>query len=255
MVDWTKKEILLPIRNLEDMYPRGVKYYKENYNELLKEAKGKKENIDFKVYVNFKTKTDYIMWCKVKALKNELKARIEAYKKTHKEIPTSIWVNKPKNTANIKKDPAWMKNKYILAVAKTIGSWRNGKEFVEKIRAYAKKKGGMYKYYLNSRLAGTQKEIGGLTNGLLGNCVDWSQLAYAIFKIMGYVVNYVQWACTNVSHLTVEVKELISKGYDVIDLAAIVDANSRRYEIGEHWCSNVRVATNPNWMFEKGAVI
>ncbi len=244
MVDWTKKEILLPIPNLEDMYKRGFKYAKEHPKEK-----------EFKVYVNFKTKTDWIMWSKVKELKKDLATRIEEYRKNNKEEPHSVWVNKPKTTATVKKDPAWMKNKYILQVAKNIGSWRNGKEFVEKIRAYAKKKGGLYKYYLNSRLLGTQKEIDGLTNGLLGNCVDWSQLGYAMFKIMGYITRYVQWACQTVTHLTVEVKGLISKGYDVVDLAAIVDANSRRYEIGEHWCSNVRVATNPNWMFEKGAVI
>ncbi|WP_297898186.1 hypothetical protein [Methanobrevibacter sp.] len=244
MVDWTKKEILLPILNLEDMYKRGVKYSKEHPKEK-----------EFKVYVNFKTKKDYILWSKVKELKKDLATRIEKYRKNNKEEPHSVWVNKPKTTATVKKDPEWMKNKYILQVAKNIGSWRNGKEFVEKIRAYAKKKGGLYKYYLDSKLLGTQKEIDGLTNGLLGNCVDWSQLGYAMFKIMGYIARYAQWACTNVTHLTVEVYKLISNNYNVVDLAAIVDANSRRYEIGEHWCSNKRVATNPNWMFEKGAVV
>ncbi|KZX16665.1 hypothetical protein MBCUT_07030 [Methanobrevibacter cuticularis] len=243
-IDWTEKEILLLIVNLEDMYKRGVKYAKEHPKEK-----------EFKVYVNFKTKTDYISWPKVKSLKNDLAKRITEYENTNKETPHSVWVNKPKTTATIKKDPEWMKNKYILQVAKKIGSWRNGKEFVEKIRAYAKKKGGLYKYYLNSRLLGTQKEIDGLTNGSLGNCVDWSQFGYAMFKIMGFVCRYAQWACTNVTHLTVEVYKLITNNYDVVDLAAIVDANSRRYEIGEHWCSNKRVATNPNWMFEKGAVV
>lgn len=76
-----------------------------------------------------------------------------------------------------------------------------------------------------------------------------------MFKIMGYIARYAQWACTNVTHLTVEVYKLISNNYDVVDLAAIVDANSLRHEIGEHWCSNKRVTTNSNWMFEKGAVV
>ena len=245
MSDWTNKEILLPIIFLEDMYNRGLAYSNVNPQEN-----------EFKVYVDFENKTDWIMWSKVKELKNELKNRIEKYRKeNNNQVPHSIWVNKPKTTATIKKDPEWKNNKYIMQITKTIGVWNTGYEFVEKIRAYAKKKGGLYRYYLDSLLEGTQKEINGLSNGLLGNCVDWSQLAYAVFKIMGFDVNYVQWQCKNVTHLTVEVKGLKTDNFDIVDLAAIVDSNSKRYEIGEHWCSNKRVATNPGWIFEKEAAI
>lgn len=240
-IDLTKKEVLLPILRLEDMYNRGTKYAKANPKEK-----------DFKVYVNFSTKSEYVMWNKVKTLKSELATRVKAYIDKNKVEPTSIWINQPKTVAVIKSEiQTWKTNMYIQQVIKVIGNFDNGKELVEKIRDYAKKKGGLYKYYLNSRLIGTQKEIEGLTNGSLGNCVDWSQLGYVLLTIMGYNVRYVQWQCTNVTHLTVEVKGLdFGDSYKIIDLAAIVDANSRRYEIGEHWCSNTRVATNPGWMFE-----
>lgn len=66
----------------------------------------------------------------------------------------------------------WQKNKYIISIQKLIGKFNNYTEFVEKLRAYAKTKRGLYKYYLNSHFIGTQKEINALTNGLMGNCVD-----------------------------------------------------------------------------------
>ena len=245
MADWTNKEILIPIIFLEDMHNRGSEYLKRNPQEN-----------EFKVYIDFENKNDWVMWSKVKELKNELKNRIEKYRKeNNNQRPQSVWVNKPKTTNIIRNDPEWKKNRYIVQIAKIIGVWNTGFEFVEKIRAYAKKKGGLYKYYLNSRLEGTQKEINGLTNGLIGNCVDWSQLAYVVFKIMGFEVNYIQWQCKTVTHLTVEVKGLKTSNFDVVDLAAIVDSNSKYYEIGEHWCSNTRVSTNPDWMFEKGAAV
>jgi len=245
MADWTNKEILIPIIFLEDMYNRGLAYSNVNPQEN-----------EFKVYIDFENKNDWIMWSKVKELKNKLRKRVEKYRKeNNNQRPQSIWVNKPKTTAIITKDPEWKKNKYIVQIAKIIGVWNTGPEFVEKIRAYAKKKGGMYQYYLNSRLEGTQKEINGLTNGLIGNCVDWSQLAYVVFKIMGFDVNYVQWQCKSVTHLTVEVKGIKTNNFDIVDLAAIVDSNSKYYEIGEHWCSNKRVSTNPDWMFEKGSAV
>ena len=244
-VDLTKKEVLLPIARLEDMYKRGLTYSKKNPNEK-----------DFKVFVIYSTKKEYVMWSKVKQLKSELATRIKKYKDENKGVaPTSVWIVEPKKTATVKKDPAWKTNKYILAVMSVIGKFDDYKTFVEAIRAFAKKKKGLYRYYLNSRLLGTQKEIDGLTNGLLGNCVDWSQFAYAILTIMGYKVRYAQWQCKDVTHLTIEI--LISNTWTVIDLAAIVDADSPRYEIGQHWCNNppIRVAINPGFMFEKGAVV
>ena len=84
-VDLTKKEVLLPIIRLEDMYNRGKAYAIKNPKEK-----------EFKVYVNFETKKEYVLWSKVKKLKSELPARVKAYRKENNVDPTSIWIVKPK---------------------------------------------------------------------------------------------------------------------------------------------------------------
>ena len=85
-VDLTEKEVLLPIARLEDMYNRGKAYAKKNPNEK-----------EFKVYVDFETKKEYVSWSKVKKLKSELATRVEAYKKEHNVDPINIWIVKPKD--------------------------------------------------------------------------------------------------------------------------------------------------------------
>ncbi|WP_155930671.1 hypothetical protein [Methanobrevibacter arboriphilus] len=51
--------------------------------------------------------------------------------------------------------------------------------------------------------------------------------------------------CQQITHLTIRIsiKEFTKSTF--VDLATIVDCNSRKYEFGEHWCSNNIVSVNP----------
>lgn len=68
--------------------------------------------------------------------------------------------------------------------------------------------------------------------------------------IIGYNCDYIQWQCTNVTHLTIRISGKEFTKPKVVDLVAIVDWNSRRYELGEHWCSDSIVGVNPGWLDE-----
>ena len=232
IVDISNEELLIPYPTVVKLW--DVKKYIADLKKdtLIKLGKESGEGIQYHV------------------LKNMV-VRIKEYKAKYGKNPENVWIVKPKTTAEgIKPTADWQKNKYIIAIQKLVGKFNNYTEFVEKLRAYAKTKKGLYKYYLNSRFIGTQKEISALTNGLMGNCVDWSQLGRAVAVIMGYKADYIQWKCDSVTHLTIRItgKEFIKP--TVVDLAAIVDWNSRRYEIGEHWCSNNIVSINAGFMDE-----
>ncbi|MGL6299199.1 MAG: hypothetical protein ACRC1M_08555 [Methanobacteriaceae archaeon] len=237
MVDLTNKELLIPIGTVYDMTKRA-KAYKEKHNTAK-----------FNVYVDAK-KVDYVTYDKLKEMYN----RTVEWKNKNGNYPDNVWINKPKESSTPKPPivptPEWKNNSIIKALINLIGDFNTFTEYVEKMRAYAKKKGGLYKYYLNSRFLGTNAEIKALTQGLMGNCVDWSQLSYAIAKIMGYNVEYIQFRCTNVTHICIRVQGKEFSNKTVVDLAAIVDANSSYYAIGEHWCSNTIVSINAGWLFE-----
>lgn len=232
IIDISNKELLIPYPTVAKMW--DVKKYITDLKKdtLIKLGKESGEGIQYHVL-------------------KDMVVRIKDYKAKHGRKPENVWIVKPKTTAtDIKPTQYWQKNKHIIAIQKLIGKFNNYTEFVEKLRAYAKTKKGLYKYYLNSRFIGTQKEISALTNGLMGNCVDWSQLGRAVAVIMGYKADYIQWQCQSVTHLTIRIsgKEFIKP--TIVDLAAIVDWNSRRYELGEHWCSNNIVSINAGWMDE-----
>ena len=232
IIDISKKELLVPYPTVAKMWE--AKKYIANLKKdtLIKLGKESGEGIQYQTL-------------------KDMVVRIKDYKAKHGKAPLNVWIVKPKTTAtDIKPTAEWQKNKYIIAIQKLIGKFNNFTEFVEKLRAYAKTKKGLYKYYLNSRFIGTQKEISALTNGLMGNCVDWSQLCRAVAVIIGYKADYIQWQCTNVTHLTIRISGKEFSKATVVDLAAIVDWNSRRYELGEHWCSNKIVSVNPAWMDE-----
>lgn len=232
VVDISKKELLIPYPTLAKMW--DVKKYIADLKKdtLIKLGKESGEGIQYHVL-------------------KDMVVRIKKYDNEHGKKPENVWIVKPKTTAtDIKPTIDWQKNKYIIAIQKLTGKFNNYTEFVEKLRAYAKTKKGLYKYYLNSRFIGTQKEINALTNGLMGNCVDWSQLGRAVAVIMGYKCDYIQWRCESVTHLTIRMAGKEFNKPTVVDLAAIVDWNSRRYELGEHWCSNNIVSVNPGWMDE-----
>lgn len=239
-VDLSNKDYLVPIATVDNMKTRAEAYSKKNPKEK-----------DFKVFTNIKTKTEYIMYSKLK----DMIARAVQWKKDNPNKKLEqVWINKPKTIATVKAVEDWKKDPIIKTVMAKVGDWDTVKDLVEKIRAYAKSKGGMYNYYLNSRFIGINKEISAFTDGKMGNCVDWSQFLKGMIKIMNkakqYIVELIQWQCTNVTHITNRVTGMEFKKPTVIDLAAIVDANSRRYEIGEHWCFNKIVAINPGWLNE-----
>lgn len=232
IIDISNKELLIPYLTVAKMW--DVKKYIVDLKKdtLIKLGKESGEGIQY-----------YVL--------KDMVVRIKKYDNEHGKKPENVWIVKPKTTAtDIKPTEDWQKNKYILAIQKLIGKFNNFTEFVERLRAYAKTKKGLYKYYLNSRFIGTQKEINALTNGLMGNCVDWSQLGRAVAVIMGYKCDYIQWQCQSVTHLTIRISGKEFNKPTVVDLAAIVDWNSRRYELGEHWCSNNIVSVNPGWMNE-----
>lgn len=186
----------------------------------------------------------------------DMVTRTKKYRADTGKNPQNIWVKKPSQTAVIKPSDDWKNNTHIKNIMKIIGNFNTFSEFVEKLRSYAKTKKGLYKYYKNSRFIGTQKEVAALTNNSMGNCVDWSQLARAVAVIMGYKVDYVQIQCSNVTHLIIRIigKEFTKQTY--VDLAAIVDWDSKHCPIGNAcWCStngkpNKIVAVNPGWMNE-----
>lgn len=240
IVDISNKELLLPYSVVASMWKARHHINGLSNSTIIK--------------TGVKDSNEGITYLKLK----DMVVRTKQYKKDNpKNQKPNIWINIPKTTAtDIKPTVEWQKNKYIIAITKIIGKFNNFTEFVEKLRIYAKSKKGLYKYYLDSRFIGTQKEIQALTNGLMGNCVDWSQLARAIAIIMGYKCDYVQIQCTNVTHLIIRVSGKEFKQATYIDLAAIVDYNSSYCAIGKAcWCSSNGkpkkiVAINPNWMNE-----
>jgi hypothetical protein len=174
--------------------------------------------------------------------------RLRDYMVKNNKVPNCIYINQPNNSSG-KVEPT---NEIINTLNDKLGEFSNFTEFVEQYRKYAKNKGGLYGYYLNSKWIGTKEELKAVSNGWLLNCVDISQLGYAVAKLLGYNVRFVQYQCTNVTHLCIQVqgkKDFIE--WKTVDLAAIGDANSKYYKIGEHWCSNTIVALDPAWMFEK----
>jgi len=233
VVDISNKELLVPYPTVVKMW--DVKKYIADLKKdtLIKLGKESGEGIQYHVL-------------------KDMVVRIKDYKTKNGKAPLNVWIVKPKSVAtDIKPTADWQKNKHIIAIQKLIGKFNNFTEFVEKLRAYAKTKKGLYKYYLNSRFIGTQKEINALTNGSMGNCVDWSQLARAVAVIMGYKADYIQFKCSgSVSHICVRISGKEFNKPIIVDLAAIVDWNSRKYELGEHWCSNTIISINPNWLNE-----
>ena len=235
IIDITNKELLLPYQVVAGMW-KARKYI---------------ANLDSKTLIRtgVKDSNDAITYSKLK----DMIIRLRTFREKQGKTPDNIWINKPKSTVtDIVPTRDWQNNKHITAIQKLIGKFNTFTEFVEKLRTHAKTKKGLYKYYLNSRFIGTQKEIEALTQGLMGNCVDFSQLARAIAIIMGYKCDYHQIQCSSVTHLIIKVsgKEFTIPTF--IDLAAIVDWNSSHCPIGNKcWCtSGATVSINPNWMFE-----
>jgi hypothetical protein len=238
-VDISDKELLLPYTIVASMWKARKHITNLNDNTLVK--------------TGVTNSDDCIKYSKLKDMVNRSK-------KWKKDNPNkslqNVWINHPKIIATVTATTDWKNNTHIKNIIKVIGDFNNFTQFIEKLRAYAKSKKGLYKYYLNSRFIGTANEIKALTNGTMGNCVDWSQLARAVGIIMGYKVDYVQIQCTNVTHLIIRVsgKEFTKQTY--IDLAAIVDWNSAYCSIGNAcWCSkngvpNKIVSINPAWINE-----
>lgn len=140
VVDISKKELLIPYPTVTKMWD-AKKYIADlKKDTLIKLGKESGEGIQY-------------------AVLKDMVVRIKDYKAKHGRKPENVWIVKPKTTAtDIKPTQDWQKNKHIIAIQNLIGKFNNYTEFVEKLRAYAKTKKGLYKYYLNSRFIGIQKK-------------------------------------------------------------------------------------------------
>lgn len=109
-------------------------------------------------------------------------------------------------------------------------------------------KGRKYAFYLNNKYS-RDAAIKRLKNKEGLNCVDVSQLGYALAKEMGYNVKFQETWCQKdgVGHVLLKVKgKELGNNWVIVDLAACISVNSKA-SLGHYWCSPPHDAHN-NWV-------
>lgn len=109
-------------------------------------------------------------------------------------------------------------------------------------------KGRKYSKYLNNKYS-RDNAISRLKNREGLNCVDVSQLGYALAREMGYDVKFQETYCRvdNVGHALLKVKgHELGGAWVIVDLAACISVNSRA-NLGRHWCGTPHDA-HTNWV-------
>lgn len=109
-------------------------------------------------------------------------------------------------------------------------------------------KGRKYNFYTGNKYT-QDTAIKRLKNREGLNCVDVSQLGYALAKEMGYEVKFQESYCfkDNVGHVLLKVKgKELGKSWVIVDLAACISVDSRA-KLGKYWCSTPHEASK-NWV-------
>lgn len=176
---------------------------------------------------------------------NKMHNRWEQWKKQHNgQEPNTIRIeDKVDSSVNSQSSSAEpIQNKLMDAV----GTFNTFTEF------YDLCKGRKYSFYVHrsaSSWYSRDTAIKRLKNRQGLNCVDVSQLGYALAKEMGYDVKFQESYCPkdNVGHVLLKVKgkELGAK-WVIVDLAACISVNSKA-PLGHHWCGTPHDAVT-NWV-------
>ena len=107
-------------------------------------------------------------------------------------------------------------------------------------------KGRKYAFYLNHKYS-RDTSIKRLKNRQGLNCVDVSQLGYALAKEMGYQIKFQETSCSNGGHVLLKVKgKELGSNWVIVDLAACISVVSKA-RLGHYWCGTPHDAHH-NWI-------
>jgi len=195
--------------------------YKEMWKRITKwQAKEKTDRLpnyvtitDMKVGVSKVTKAQYL----------DMKKRWNAWKKAHNgKEPTTIGIEGPVGGSTPSSSGPIQK-----ALMDAVGSFKSFSGF------YKLCKNRDYAYYKNNKYSRSLaikrlKAKSGL------NCVDVSQLGYALAKEMGYQVKFQETYCpkSKVGHVLLKIRGKEFSSWTIVDLAACLSSGMA---IGRYW--------------------